>query len=242
MSTFDSPVNMTIGYFTRDIYQRYLKPKAKRQELIAVSWLFGLALVITGFFVSYKVKSINDIWGWITMGLMCGLLVPGILRFYWWRFNGEGFAVGTLSGLAAAIIQRLLVPELNEIFQFVLVLSCGLIGSIVGTYLKGPTDETILRKFYRITKPFGFWGPYRRELEPELAQQMETEHKHDILALPFVLFWQINMFLWPMLLIIKNWKGFAVSFALFCICMVGMYFIWYRNLPKDNATFGKQDE
>ncbi len=81
MSTFDSTVNMTTGYFTRDIYQGYLRPKAGNRELIYASWVFIALLAGVGFLFGYTVKSINDIWGWIIMGLGGGLLVPGILKF-----------------------------------------------------------------------------------------------------------------------------------------------------------------
>lgn len=110
MSTFDTQVNMSLGFFTRDIYQRYIRPKAGNKELIRVSWLIGIILILFAFLLSYKVKNINDIWGWIIMGLMGGLTVPLFLRFYWWRFNGEGFAVGMIFGLVSAFVQRIFFP------------------------------------------------------------------------------------------------------------------------------------
>ncbi|MCK4960189.1 MAG: sodium:solute symporter, partial [Planctomycetes bacterium] len=45
MSTFDFIVNMTAGFFTRDIYQRYIRPKADNKELIYATWVFIFALV-----------------------------------------------------------------------------------------------------------------------------------------------------------------------------------------------------
>ena len=45
MSTFDSCVNATTGFFTRDIYQRYYRRKAGRRELNVASYAFGVVLV-----------------------------------------------------------------------------------------------------------------------------------------------------------------------------------------------------
>jgi Na+/proline symporter len=84
MSTFDFIVNMTAGFFTRDIYQRYIRPKAGNKELIYATWIFIFALVGTGFLFGYSVKSINDIWDWFIMALGGGLVVGMTLRFYWW--------------------------------------------------------------------------------------------------------------------------------------------------------------
>lgn len=235
MSTFDSTVNMSMGFFTRDIYQRYLRPHANQRELMVANWVFGLLLICSGFTLSYTVKNINDIWGWIIMGLMAGTLVPLVLRFYWWRFNGEGFALGTVFGLLAAVIQRTVAPSLSEILQFLIMLCAGFTGSIIGTYIGKPTEISILEHFYQKTRPFGMWGPLVNTLEPAAREQIKKEHKNDIMALPFVLFWQITMFLWPMLLIVRNWFAFAVSFAIFCVCLIGMYFTWYRNLPASDT-------
>ncbi len=232
MSTFDTQVNMALGFFTRDIYQRYIRPEAGNKELVRISWLFGVVLVVLGFLLSYTVKNINDIWGWIIMGLMGGLTVPLFLRFYWWRFNGEGFAMGVIFGLLSAFIQRIFFPQINEIWQFVYVLITGSTGCILGTLIGKPTDFEVLKNFYKTTWPFGFWKPLKSDLDEKTRLEMGKEHKNDLMAVPFTYGWQITLFLWPMLLLVRNWKGFFVTFVLFCISLIGMYFTWYRNLPK----------
>ena len=63
---------------------------------------------------------------------------------------------------------------------------------------------------------------------------MSREHRNDILALPFTLGWQISLFLLPMLFIVGNMQGFWVTLGIFCVCLTGIYFFWYRNLPEEN--------
>ena len=36
------------------------------------------------------IKKINEMWAWITMGIGAGMLIPQVIRWYWWRFNGYG--------------------------------------------------------------------------------------------------------------------------------------------------------
>ena len=235
MSTFDSTVNMTTGFFIKDIYQRYLRPKASNNELIKASWGFIITIVTVGFAVGYTTKSINDIWGWIIMGFGAGFLVPGFLRFYWWRFNGGGFAVGTIIGILSAIIQRAVMPDLDERLQFIAILLISLSATIAGTYLTKPTDRKILENFYRKTRPFGFWAPLKKILPDGVRTEMKREHFYDIIALPFVLGWQITLFMLPMQLIIKNYTQFWLTFVVFIVCLTGMYQFWYKKLPaKDN--------
>jgi len=244
MSTFDTQVNGTAGLLVRDVYQKYLRPKASNKELIYASWASVLALVITGVVFATTLADINDIWGWLTMALGGGMLIPLILRFYWWRYNGAGFAAGMLGGVTAAVFLRL-VPNLTEHWEWIAVLknewamflvtvAAGFTGSLLGTYLSEPTDSKVLRYFYWTTRPFGVWKPMRKYLPEDMRGRVVKEHKNDILALPFVIMWQVSWFLIPMTILIHNWKGLAGTIVVFLVGLGGMYIFWYRNLPKKN--------
>lgn len=234
MSTFDTTVNMATGFFTNDIYQRYIRPKASNRELISLSWAFIVVIVVLGFLFAYSVESINDIWGWIVMSFGGGLLIPGILRLYWWRFNGGGFAIGTAAGMIGAVVQRLAYPAMDERMQFVVMLAIGLVGSIIGTFLTKPTDDEIVENFYRTTRPFGFWGKYINLFNEKERVKIKKEHFNDIVSLPFALGWQITLFLLPMQLMVKSYNSFFVTLTIFIVSLAGMYWFWYRNLPKTN--------
>lgn len=236
MSTFDTMVNLGAGFFTRDIYQRYLRPAAKNKELILITYTFILATVVISFVGYYSVDNINDIWGWVMMGLGGGMLIPKVLRFYWWRYNGAGFAIGMFCGAFGAVLQRLFIPEMDERLQFIIMVLLGLAGSIVGTYMFPPTDKKTLTRFYRITKPFGFWGPLVHTLAKDEQKEMFKEHKQDLSALPFALGWQITLFLLPMQIIIHAWKSVLVTGTIFAISLTGLYVIWLRNLNKRKSN------
>lgn len=235
LSVFNSTVNMTTAYFTRDIFQRYIRPEAHTRKLLMASYLFALLLVAAGLTLAYYLHSINQIWGWIMMGLGGGVAVPSMLKFYWWRFNGTGFAVGTAVGIVAAIVQALLWPSLPEWQQFLIVAMTSLVATIAGTYAGRPIDESVVSHFYRTTRPFGFWKPYKEKLDPNIRAAMEREHRNDLLAVPFTLGWQITLFMLPMQLVIRSGREIPVTLALFCVCLAGMYWFWYRNLPPPES-------
>jgi len=242
LSTFGSFVNWTISFFTRDVYQAYMRPKASDVELIRISWLFGLCFVVASFLFAYSVKNINDIWDWFIMALGGGLVVPSILRFYWWRFNGGGFAVGTIVGLIGAVLFRIaqlygadtspLAAQIlnNPVSQFFITMAIGLVGTIAGTYLTRPTDRKVLEHFYRTTRPFGFWGPLLNTLTPKVRVEMKKEHTRDVLALPFALTWQITLFMLPMQLLIKSYHAFFITLCIFLVSLAGLYIIWLRKM------------
>ena len=98
MSTFDMTMNKAAAMFTNDIYRRYIRPDATNQRLLTVTYMFFAVMLVVAFLMAYQVPNINTMWGWITMGLWSGIGMPLLLRFYWWRFNGAGFAMGVLVG------------------------------------------------------------------------------------------------------------------------------------------------
>lgn len=238
MSTFDSTVNRTTGYFIRDIYQRYLRPHASNKEMIYASWIFITVVVVLGFVMGYATESINDIWGWINMSFWAGLIIPLLLRMHWWRFNGGGFAVGTVVGMVFAVMQRAFMPGMDERIQFLLGLTISLTGAIIGTYMTKPTDRKILENFYRVTRPFGLWGPFLHALDDKTRAATKREHRNDIISLPFALGWQITLFILPMQIIIKAWHSFAITFVVFLLCLGGLYIFWFRNLSRLDSVEG----
>lgn len=240
MSSFDSAVNAATAYFTRDVYQGYIRVKAKTTELIGVSYVFIILLVAGGFALAYTLKSVNDIWAWMVMGFTSGVIVPGLLRLLWWRFNAAGFAIGTFMGITFAILQRIFYPGIDERLQFVCILTFTLVFTIIATLLSKPTKLEVLENFYKKTRPFGFWRPLKRRLSPEVREKVETEHRNDIIAVPFVMGWQVSMFMMPMQLIIHSFGAFWVTFCIFIICLIGMYFFWYKKLPPAETSEVKQ--
>ncbi len=232
MSTFSAIINITTSFWSRDIYQAYLRPAANNKELITISHLFGLVLIICGFVMAYFTETINDIWGWLTVGVAAGLGMPLVLRFYWWRFNGAGFAVGTLVGMGGVIIQRVLWHNMSEVYQFIYGVSIGLLGCLIGTYLSKPTDNNILENFYKTTRPFGFWKPYRKLLSETENIILRRETKYNLLSLPFAFCWMVTIYLLPLQLMIKEFKAASITFVVFAISIVGLYEFWYIKLPK----------
>jgi Na+/proline symporter len=231
MSTFNAITNASVGFLTRDLYQGYIRPKAENKELIFASYLFGALINIGGFAMAYSTRSINDIWGWITMGLVGGLTIPTVLRLYWWRFNAGGFAIGTLIGLAAALLQRTFLPGLPEWQQFVYIVSIGTAGSIAGTYLTAPTKRDVLEHFYRTTRPFGFWKPLKGILPADVAARTAIEHRYDLISVPFALAWQISMLMLPMQLVIGQFRDAALTGSILAAALAGLYAFWYKKLP-----------
>lgn len=239
MSTFDITVNKSAAMFTNDLYRRYLRPAANNRELLIATYAFCLTVVVIAFVLAYSVVNINAIWGWITMGLWSGIGIPLFLRFYWWRLNGYGYASGIFGGLLGAftalVWNNFLYPEspLSEVSQFAILTPISLAFTVGGSLLTTATDPAVLQNFYRTTRPFGWWGPYRRGVSETDFSAWRREHRNDLLALPFGFVWMVTMYLLPMQLMLGETRAAAVSAALFVVGVVGLYRYWYLNLPAE---------
>jgi len=233
MSTFSSLINSGASYWVRDIYQEFINPKATEKKLIIHSRLASVIIVLLGLGLTINIKSINEIWGWLTMGLGAGMIVPLLVRWYWWRMNGFGFTIGTIFGMGSAIIQKLFYPEATEYSSFAILLVSSLTATIIGTLLTKQTSKETLINFYKTTRPFGFWKPIKSHLPEEKKVQINSENRRDIIAICFALPWQIVLFLTGMTVILKRFDLFGYLIVIFAILSIGLYYFWFRHLSTE---------
>ncbi len=233
MSTFDSTVNAGAAYWVKDIYQTYLNPAATEKQLMRHSRWSSVIIVILGLGFMLVINNINEIWGYITSSLGAGLLIPTLTRWYWWRMNGNGFALGTAFGLIAAVLQRIFLPDIPEYYAFTIATVSSLVGMLIGTYSSKPTEDSVLFEFYKRTRPFGFWGPVRKKLGAEVIEKINTENRRDILSTFFAVPWQVILFLTGMAFIMKSWTQFGVLVIILAILSIGLYLNWFRHLSTE---------
>lgn len=233
MSTFDSIINSSAAYWVKDIYQPFLNPNASRESLLFQSRAASIVIVVLGLLFSFPVVNINDIWGWLTLGFGSGLFMPLLLRWYWWRFNGYGFAVGTLAGMLSAIAVKLSGVEFSEALNFLIPSSISLLGCILGTFFTPPTDPAVLDNFYQMTRPFGFWSPIRNQLPDNIQAKIKRENQRDILATFIAVPWQLILFLTGMMFVMKQWHQFGTLLSVLIVLSIGLYFTWFRYLSKN---------
>ena len=127
-------------------------------------------------------------------------------------------------------------PAMVEWQQFLLMGGPSFVGTIGGSLLTAPTPVERLRHFYQTTRPFGRWGPVRAPFTPDAQRELTKEHRADLTAVPFALLWQVTLFILPMQLSIKAYGSFWRTLPLFLVALAGMYFFWYRKLPRAERT------
>ena len=240
MSTFTAVINAGAAYWVKDIYQTFLHPQASSRTLVWHSRIATVAIVLLGLAFSYDSVNINDIWGWIQMAFGVGLFVPLLLRWYWWRYNGYGFAAGTLFGMLAAIIIRVLKIDLSEVMSFVVPSVISLAGCVVGSLLTAPTARATLLNFVQVTRPFGFWSPVVEQLPQQDRDAIRDEGRRDLAAIAFAVPWQLVLFLLGMVFVLRQWSTFAGLAVVFVGLSAGVYWFWFRHLRTDETARAAQ--
>jgi SSS family solute:Na+ symporter len=102
LTTFDTTINSSSSYWTVDIYQALINPKASERQLLWHARLSSAFVMLAGLFLSLDVSTINRIWGFMTIAMAGGLIWPFFFSWYWARFNAYSCLLGIASGFFAA--------------------------------------------------------------------------------------------------------------------------------------------
>ncbi len=173
---------------------------------------------------------INMIFEWIMMVLGTGVLVPNVLRWFWWRFNGIGFAVGTLCGVFAGILVPVLFPDVEPHMTFLILLAISSASSVAATLASSPTESHVLDAFYDRIHPAGAWGPVRRRNAnpPRKGEGFGW----DLLSAAITAIGLQALYLMSTYAVTHQWTAFANAALTVVGCGILLYFTWFKKLPS----------
>jgi Na+/proline symporter len=242
LATFSSTVNGGAAYLVKDIYQRYINPEADNKKLVRVSYISSALLIFTGLIISVFGTSINTAFLWIFGTLAAGILPPNVLRWYWWRLNGQGYAAGVFGGMALSLGQVFLeqagvIDSLPLYIGFPVIAIASTLLTIVASLRTQPTDAETLANFYRKVQPAGFWSPVKADVlskDPSFKKQLpfSIEFFNTIVAMAGITALYVSMLY---LVLNRLSVGFGLL-AVTLVCTVVLYFTWYKTLPPPSAT------
>ena len=241
MSNFSGTLNAGQAYIVNDIYLKYFNPSADRKKIITMSYLSGIVMVIFGIGLGLLIKDVNMIFNIITAGLYGGFVCANVLKWYWWRFNANGFFYGMLAGIIVSAIPPLLsVTGITTYFDgtrmlyfFPLFIAIQFIACIIGTYSAPPTDAATLLNFYKTVRPWGFWKPVHEIALAEDPNFIANKNLPiNMLNIGLGIIGQILLMLVPMYLILNQWTGLGILLALVAVIFIVMKRTWWNRLKE----------
>jgi solute:Na+ symporter, SSS family len=171
MGTFSGTVNAAQAYIVNDVYLKYINPTASTKRIISMNYLAGIAVVTVGILLGLMVKDVNTVLQWIVSGLYGGYIAANMFKWYWWRFNANGFFWGMMCGIlpaiALAVLKEFHILNALELYYWPLLFVLSLAGCYIGTYTAPPTDRGLLKNFYKTVRPWGFWKPVQEQVMAE---------------------------------------------------------------------------
>jgi Na+/proline symporter len=237
LATFSSTVNGGAANLVKDVYQRYLNPGADNKTLVRTSYLSSALLIIVGLIISVFGTSINTAFLWIFGTLAAGILPPNVLRWYWWRLNGQGYAAGVFGGMALSLGQvfvdtMFLDNPLPLYIGFPVIALASTLITVSVSLMTQPTDTETLKNFYRKVQPAGAWRPAKEAVlreDPEFKKQ--SPFLLDLFNTAVSMIGIISLYVSMLYLILHRLN---IAFALIgttAAAVVVLYFTWYKNLP-----------
>ena len=237
LATFSSTVNGGAAYLVKDVYQRYIDPNANTKTLVRVSYVSSALLIAVGLLISISGTSINTAFLWIFGTLAAGILPPNVLRWYWWRLNGQGYAAGVFGGMALSLGQvfldtTVLDTPLPLYIGFPAIALASAVITVTVSLLTSPTDIEVLKNFYKKVQPAGAWAPARSAVlaeDPDFKKQ--SPFTQDALNTVIALIAISCLYVSTLFLILHQLTvGFSLL-AVVAVCAVSLYFTWYKRLP-----------
>jgi solute:Na+ symporter, SSS family len=230
MGTFSGTLNAAQAYITNDIYLKYINPAASTKKIISLNYIVGVLVVALGVFFGFLANDVNEILQWIVGGLYGGYVAANCLKWYWWRFNANGFFWGMAVGIIAALLMPYLTTGL-PLYWWPLLFVLSLAGCIIGTYAAPPTNMVVLKSFYKTVRPWGFWKPIHEQVVIDDPLFIGNKRfKLDMFNVVIGIIGQLCFTLLPMYFILKMQTPLMITIGAIVVVILILKRTWWNKL------------
>lgn len=231
MGTFSGTLNAAQAYIVNDIYLKYINPTASTKKIMATNYLVGVIVVAVGVTLGFFAKDVNSILQWIVGALYGGYIASNMLKWYWWRFNANGFFWGMASGIAAALVFPFIFDGILPLYVWPVLFLISVAGCLFGTYTAPPTDEEVLKKFYSTVRPWGFWGPIHEKIVAENPGfEANKGFGLDMFNVVIGILAQLCLTILPMYLILWMKTPLIITIAILAVLVMILKKTWWNKL------------
>jgi solute:Na+ symporter, SSS family len=242
MGTFSGTLNAAQAYIVNDIYLKYVNPNAATKKVISMNYIVGVIVVAVGIFFGFMAKDVNEILQWIVGGLYGGYVAANCLKWYWWRFNANGFFWGMAIGVAGALVMpyaidwgiaKGYITESLPLYWWPVLFVLSLAGCFIGTYAAPPTEMQTLKSFYKTVRPWGFWKPvHRMVLKEDPAFEANKRFKLDMFNVVLGIIGQCCLTILPMYLVLWMKLPLLITIIILTIIVLILKRTWWNKLEN----------
>lgn len=231
MGTFSGTLNAAQAYIVNDIYLKYINKNASTKKIISVNYVVGVLVVAAGVLLGFLAKDVNSILQWIVSGLYGGYVAANVLKWYWWRFNANGFYIGMLTGVAGALVFSRLFTGIEFLYYFPVLFLLSVAGSLIGTYTAPPADTETLKRFYKTVRPWGFWKPvHEMVIKDDPSFEPNRRFKLDMFNVVLGIIAQLCMTLLPMYIVLSMHLPLLITIIILTLIILILKRTWWDKL------------
>ncbi|MEQ1797884.1 MAG: sodium:solute symporter family protein [Lacibacter sp.] len=231
MGTFSGTLNAAQAYIVNDIYLKYVNPNASTKKIMGMNYFTGIIVVAVGVTLGFFAKDVNSILQWIVSGLYGGYIAANVLKWYWWRFNANGFYYGMLTGIAGALVFSRFFNGVEFLYYFPLLFALSIAGCLIGTYTAPATEVEILKKFYSTVRPWGFWKPiHKLVIQDDPSFEPNKRFKLDMFNVVIGIIAQCCLTILPMYIVL--WLKLPLLITVVILIVIGFILkkTWWNKL------------
>ncbi len=233
MGTFSGTLNAAQAYIVNDIYLKYMNPSAGTRQVITINYIVGIIVVAIGVILGFFAKDVNSVLQWIVGALWGGYIAANVFKWYWWRFNANGFFWGMLTGIVAALAFPYIFKDTLPLYVWPLLFLISVTGCIIGTFTAPPADETVLKQFYKTVKPWGFWKPiHEKVMTEDPSFKPNKRFKLDMFNVVLGIIAQCCLTILPMYIVLWMKMPLLVTVILLIIISLVLKRTWWDKLEN----------
>lgn len=233
MSTISAMINVTSSVVTNDFIRRYARREFSQRQVVRIGQAASIAALFVGFVFSLSFTHIVTAWETMIFVWVTVILVPATLRWHYWRMSARAFVQSMGISVALVLARVALVKSLGSAGSLAADVGLCLVVTLVVTHFNKPADMDILVAFYAKVRPWGIWGPVRREaVERGLVPARDKMPAMDALNGLLTAVFQFSLALLTFSAFIRKWTLFGIWAAVAAALAVALYFTWYKNLPS----------
>ncbi|GAA0562554.1 sodium:solute symporter family protein [Chitinophaga japonensis] len=234
MGTFAGTLNAAQAYIVNDIYLKYVRPQASNRSIAFMNYGSGILVTLVSIVLGLFARDVNSVLQWIVSALYGGYVAANVLKWHWWRFNGNGFFWGMLAGIVPALIFPHLFPHTLGLYYFPWIFLVSLAGCIAGTYAAPATDMATLRHFYRTVRPWGWWKPVHAQVVAEdPGFRPNKRFGADMFNVLLGIIAQLCLTLLPIYLVLSMQWPLALTVAILVAACIILRKTWWKHLNSE---------
>lgn len=231
MGTFSGTLNAAQAYIVNDIYLKYINPNASTKKVMSMNYITGVVVVAIGVMLGFFAKDVNSILQWIVSGLYGGYIAANVLKWYWWRFNANGFFYGMLTGVAGAMVFSRFFSGVEFLYYFPLLFGLSIAGCLIGTYTAPATEMATLKTFYSTVRPWGFWKPvHAMVIKDNPSFEANKRFGLDMFNVALGITAQLCMTLLPMYIVLWMKLPLLVTIIILAVIVIILKKTWWDKL------------